>query len=70
MSNDTDDAAPDAGTDTSAVVRLGQARCPVCRRPTVPRYRPFCSRRCAEVDLGRWLTGRYAVPGNPALEED
>jgi hypothetical protein len=40
--------------------------CPVCRRPAEPRWRPFCSRRCADVDLGRWLTGGYALPG-PAV---
>ena len=37
--------------------------CPICRKPTAARYRPFCSRRCADVDLGRWLTGSYAIPG-------
>jgi len=36
--------------------------CPVCRRPDDPAFRPFCSRRCAEVDLGRWLTEGYRVP--------
>ncbi len=36
--------------------------CPVCSKPTDPKYRPFCSRRCADVDLGRWLTGSYAIP--------
>ncbi|PZX10847.1 hypothetical protein LX81_04130 [Palleronia aestuarii] len=36
--------------------------CPICNRPTDPQYRPFCSRRCADVDLGRWLTGGYAIP--------
>ena len=40
--------------------------CPICSRPTVQRYRPFCSKRCADVDLGRWMTGAYAVPS----EED
>ncbi|MEM9795197.1 MAG: DNA gyrase inhibitor YacG [Pseudomonadota bacterium] len=35
--------------------------CPICRKPTVAAYRPFCSKRCADVDLGRWLTGGYAV---------
>ena len=47
--------------------------CPICRKPTDPAYRPFCSRRCADVDLGRWLTGGYAVPAaaedEPAPEE-
>jgi len=37
-------------------------RCPICARPPVPRFHPFCSKRCAEVDLGRWLTGQYSVP--------
>ena len=36
--------------------------CPICRRETEPKYRPFCSRRCADADLGRWMTGAYAVP--------
>ncbi len=35
--------------------------CPICRKPADPTYRPFCSRRCADVDLGRWLTGGYAI---------
>ena len=38
--------------------------CPVCGRPEVEAYRPFCSRRCADVDLGRWLTGGYRVPAS------
>lgn len=36
--------------------------CPICRKPPETAYRPFCSRRCADVDLQRWLTNRYAVP--------
>lgn len=36
--------------------------CPICAKPTDPEYRPFCSRRCADVDLGRWLTESYAIP--------
>lgn len=41
--------------------------CPICQKPTDAEYRPFCSKRCADVDLGRWLTGAYAIP---AEEED
>ena len=37
-------------------------RCPICDAPTVETYRPFCSARCADIDLGRWLTDAYAVP--------
>jgi endogenous inhibitor of DNA gyrase (YacG/DUF329 family) len=36
--------------------------CPICSRPQAAPYRPFCSRRCADVDLARWLNGSYAVP--------
>ena len=36
--------------------------CPICAKDTDPKYRPFCSKRCADVDLGRWMTGAYAVP--------
>ncbi len=45
--------------------------CPICGKPTQPRYRPFCSRRCADLDLGKWLTGSYAIPAEDpeALEE-
>ncbi|NRA99317.1 MAG: DNA gyrase inhibitor YacG [Rhodobacteraceae bacterium] len=35
--------------------------CPVCNKPTSESYRPFCSRRCADVDLGRWLKGNYVI---------
>ena len=42
-------------------------KCPICRKPMVAAYRPFCSKRCADVDLNRWLSGGYAIP---AAEED
>ena len=37
--------------------------CPVCNKPTAPAHKPFCSKRCADVDLNRWLSGSYAIPG-------
>jgi endogenous inhibitor of DNA gyrase (YacG/DUF329 family) len=40
-------------------------RCPICGKPITAEFRPFCSRRCTDIDLGRWLGGRYAVPGEP-----
>jgi uncharacterized protein len=40
-------------------------RCPICGKPSAPARRPFCSKRCAEIDLGRWLKGAYTVPGEP-----
>lgn len=36
--------------------------CPICGKPAVAKYRPFCSGRCAMVDLGRWFGGGYRVP--------
>lgn len=38
--------------------------CPICRRAAQPRFKPFCSPRCAQVDLGRWLGGGYTIPGS------
>jgi endogenous inhibitor of DNA gyrase (YacG/DUF329 family) len=37
-------------------------KCPICGKPAVEAYRPFCSKRCADVDLNRWLTGSYVIP--------
>jgi endogenous inhibitor of DNA gyrase (YacG/DUF329 family) len=49
--------------------------CPICKRPLGERedglrFRPFCSKRCADVDLGRWLKGAYAIPATEAEDED
>ncbi|MCR9157544.1 MAG: DNA gyrase inhibitor YacG [Rhodobacteraceae bacterium] len=38
--------------------------CPICGKETNPEARPFCSKRCADVDLARWLNGNYAVPSD------
>jgi uncharacterized protein len=43
------------------------SKCPNCGKPSHPDYRPFCSKRCADLDLHRWLSGRYAIP---VVEED
>ena len=42
--------------------------CPICGEDTVTRFRPFCSKRCADVDLAKWLNGSYSVPSQ--REED
>jgi uncharacterized protein len=46
--------------------------CPICGKPVAQKYRPFCSKRCADVDLNRWLGEGYAVPAvePPDFEED
>ncbi|HYG26913.1 MAG TPA: DNA gyrase inhibitor YacG [Caulobacteraceae bacterium] len=41
--------------------------CPICSKPVDPAFRPFCSKRCADVDLQRWFKGSYAIP---AVESD
>ena len=42
------------------------ADCPVCGKPANEGTNPFCSKRCADVDLNRWLKGSYVIPGPPA----
>lgn len=47
--------------------------CPICGKPAVDKFRPFCSRRCADVDLNRWLTGSYVIPARddePPIEDE
>ncbi len=42
---------------------MKQTLCPICEKaPPEAAYKPFCSKRCADVDLNRWFTGRYAIP--------
>jgi hypothetical protein len=41
---------------------MSRSKCPICGKPAQPDHLPFCSRRCADVDLNRWLSGRYVVP--------
>ena len=42
--------------------RVGAGRCPTCEAPAQHRFRPFCSKRCQDLDLGRWLRGSYRIP--------
>jgi hypothetical protein len=52
----------------SGSAELAKGACPICKRAPVAEYRPFCSRRCADVDLHRWLSGGYAIPAVEAEE--
>jgi endogenous inhibitor of DNA gyrase (YacG/DUF329 family) len=47
-----------------------QAKCPVCGKPADAKYQPFCTKRCADIDLGRWLKEGYRVPTDEAPGED
>ena len=44
--------------------------CPICGKPAAELYRPFCSSRCADVDLNRWLTGAYSIDDDALDDED
>jgi len=44
-------------------------RCPICGKATAEAFRPFCSRRCSDVDLNRWFSGVYAVPAREDEDE-
>lgn len=46
---------------------MSAGKCAICGKPQDPKFKPFCSKRCADVDLGRWFSGRYAIA---AEEED
>lgn len=47
-----------------------EPKCPICGKPSLPLYRPFCSKRCADVDLNRWLSGVYTVPTDEEPSSD
>ncbi|MGH6872919.1 MAG: DNA gyrase inhibitor YacG [Rhizomicrobium sp.] len=51
---------PDGAAPAGAARQI--AACAVCGKPRDGRFKPFCSKRCADVDLGRWLKGSYAIP--------
>jgi endogenous inhibitor of DNA gyrase (YacG/DUF329 family) len=47
-----------------------RGKCPVCGKPSERATHPFCSKRCADIDLGRWLTGGYSIPGTDSNKPD
>ena len=61
-----------AASDTSHISIMANAAkaCPICGKLAEEQFRPFCSRRCREVDLNRWLSGVYVVPVTADEEED
>ncbi len=59
------------GAEGGDIVHLRPPKpCPTCGKPSTRKAYPFCSGRCADVDLNRWLTGRYVVPGRPLEDGD
>jgi uncharacterized protein len=59
-----EDAGPGKGTPK------GSKPCPICGKPAVEASRPFCSERCRDVDLNRWLSNSYAIPATEDDDED
>ena len=54
----------------SAPVAAGGKPCPICGKPATEAAKPFCSERCRDVDLNRWLSGSYAIPGGEDADDD
>ena len=50
--------------------RVKGKRCPICKQPARADHRPFCSKRCAQIDLGRWLGEAYRAPAEDDWSED
>jgi len=65
MTADANDNTPPEQRAKAAKARV----CPNCGKPREPRYDPFCSKRCADVDLHRWLKGGYVIPGDSIKPE-
>lgn len=47
-----------------------EAQCPICKKPVMDEFRPFCSLRCKEIDLHRWLSEVYMVPTEEEADEE
>jgi hypothetical protein len=57
-------------SDENPTEKIPTGNCPICGKRAETRHRPFCSHRCALIDLGRWLGGNYSVPAGEGTEED
>ena len=62
--------ADPANDNAGRAEKITPRPCPICRKPSVEKYRPFCSKRCADLDLARWLGGKYAIPATEDEDED
>lgn len=49
---------------------MAARQCPICGKPQADKFKPFCSSRCADVDLNRWLKGGYVIPARQDDEDD
>jgi len=61
---------PKSAARTTGTEQTTGAHCPICKKPAVHQWRPFCSRRCSELDLGKWLSGGYVISGQSADDDE
>ena len=61
---------PDKPTESAEPKQAWQKPCPICRKPATQTSQPFCSPRCRDVDLNRWLSNSYVIPAAKDEEED
>lgn len=55
---------------SAEIIKLKPTRpCPICGKPSSQQFHPFCSGRCSDIDLNRWLSGNYVIPAE-SVEED
>ena len=62
--------AKSGASDSVTPLPTGRRRCPICGKPAMARHQPFCSARCADIDLGRWFKEGYRVASDEPPEED
>jgi uncharacterized protein len=56
-----------AGATTTNAAKVRP--CPICKSAALEAYKPFCSKRCADIDLGKWFKSSYAIPGTANDDE-
>jgi endogenous inhibitor of DNA gyrase (YacG/DUF329 family) len=61
---------PDKPPERAEPKKAREKPCPICRKPATEALRPFCSERCRDVDLNRWLSGSYVIPAAKEDDED
>lgn len=49
---------------------VNKSKCPECGKTTLQEFRPFCSKRCADLDLGKWFNESYQLPGDAEIPDD
>jgi endogenous inhibitor of DNA gyrase (YacG/DUF329 family) len=64
------DDAGSAQEPAEKSTKISGKACPICGKPATAASRPFCSERCRDVDLNRWLSNSYAIPAAPSDDED